>query len=235
MRRAASMPSSFGIFTSMIARSGSSDSARATASSPSRASPTTSIPARFSSSTRSSRMIVSSSATRIRMRGGYPARSLHVMTREPSLRARLRRSWAQTSRVLVEAGPEHPALVRPEVREVLLRNRSAAPPRCRRIRRAGGRTCTLELHYSASPSSAREHPRVPVGVVERRELHHAVDLVRVAVELVSSDSRCARGVDVLDGERRHGAAVLELLALAEPDRDAVQRRAHFAPAVLSRR
>ena len=72
IRRAASMPSSFGIFTSMIATSGSRSSASATASSPSRASATTSMPARRSSSTRSSRMIVSSSATRTRMRGGYP-------------------------------------------------------------------------------------------------------------------------------------------------------------------
>src|SRR5215208_256883 len=154
MRRAASMPSSFGIFTSMIATSGSRSSARATASSPSRASPTTSIPARFNNSTRSSRMIVSSSATRTRMRGGYPERRLALVPHQ----------------------------------------------------------------------RLREHPRVPVGVVERRELDHALDLVRLAVELRSERLEVrARGNDVLDAEGRHGAAVLELLALAEADEDSAPR------------
>src|SRR5436190_7665418 len=63
--RAASMPSSRGIFTSRIARSGVSERASAIASSPSRASAHTSCPARSSRSLRSRRMIVSSSATRI--------------------------------------------------------------------------------------------------------------------------------------------------------------------------
>src|SRR6266536_2987425 len=39
-------------------------------------------------------------------------------------------------------------------------------------------------------------------------------------------------LDVLHGERGHRAAVLQLLALAEADRDAGQRCAHLAPAVL---
>src|SRR5882672_6820335 len=67
--RAASMPSSFGILTSMIARSGCSERASATASSPSRASAHTSNPARTSRSRRSRRMIVSSSAMRMRRAG----------------------------------------------------------------------------------------------------------------------------------------------------------------------
>src|SRR4051794_11734854 len=51
----------------MIASSGSCSAASATASSPSRASATTSCPARSSRSRRSRRMIVSSSAIRMRM------------------------------------------------------------------------------------------------------------------------------------------------------------------------
>src|SRR5262245_9517282 len=70
MRRAASMPSSFGILTSRTATSGRSVRASSTASSPSRASAQTSKPARSSSARRSSRMIVSSSATRILISGG---------------------------------------------------------------------------------------------------------------------------------------------------------------------
>src|SRR3954447_26635938 len=61
------MPSSFGILTSSSARSGSSVRASVTASSPSLASAQTSKPAFSSSSRRSSLMIVSSSAIRIRI------------------------------------------------------------------------------------------------------------------------------------------------------------------------
>ena len=79
----------------------------------------------------------------------------------------------------------------------------------------------------------REHPRVAVGVVERRELDHALDLLRLAVELRPERLEVrARGNDVLDAEGRHGAAVLELLALAEADEDSAPRRAQLAPAVL---
>src|SRR5689334_13748313 len=67
MRRAASIPSSRGIFTSMIATSGRSERASSTASSPSRASAQTSNPDRSRRSLRSSRMIVSSSATSTRI------------------------------------------------------------------------------------------------------------------------------------------------------------------------
>src|SRR4051812_14115591 len=61
------MPSSFGILTSSSARSGSSVRASVTASSPSFASAQTSKPAFSSSSRRSSLMIVSSSAIRMRI------------------------------------------------------------------------------------------------------------------------------------------------------------------------
>src|SRR5580765_4849126 len=60
------MPPRRGIFTSMIATSGRSPRARSTASTPSRASAHTAKPARSSISLRSRRMIVSSSATRMR-------------------------------------------------------------------------------------------------------------------------------------------------------------------------
>src|SRR6478609_9423424 len=63
---AAEMPSSWGIFTSMITRSGRSSVARATAVSPSPASPTTSNPLSRRISTMSRRMSDSSSATTTR-------------------------------------------------------------------------------------------------------------------------------------------------------------------------
>ena len=66
IRRAASIPSRSGIFTSITARSGSCRAASSTASPPSRASATTSNPARSSIARMSSRMIVSSSAIRTR-------------------------------------------------------------------------------------------------------------------------------------------------------------------------
>src|ERR671918_402420 len=81
MRRAASMPSRRGILTSRMARSGRSLAASSTASSPSRASAQTLKPARSRISRRSSRMIVSSSAIRIRTPGrrvegrAYPSMS----------------------------------------------------------------------------------------------------------------------------------------------------------------
>ena len=65
IRRAASMPSSRGIFTSMTARSGTSVSASATASSPSRASAHDLVPGALEQPARSRRMMVSSSAIRI--------------------------------------------------------------------------------------------------------------------------------------------------------------------------
>src|SRR6478609_7788807 len=61
------MPSSFGILTSSSARSGSTVRASVTASSPSFASAHTSKPAFSSKARRSSRMIVSSSAIRMRI------------------------------------------------------------------------------------------------------------------------------------------------------------------------
>src|SRR4051812_24434414 len=79
----------------------------------------------------------------------------------------------------------------------------------------------------------REHPRVPVGVVEGRELDHALDLLRLAVELRPERLEVSPGRgDVLDAEGRHGAAVLELLALAEADEHPAPRRPQLAPAVL---
>src|SRR2546427_8910289 len=101
MRRAASMPSRRGIFTSMIARSGRSLRASATASSPSRASAHTSNPARTSRSRRSRRMIVSSSA--MRMRRAWPAliepRCGTAAKRRASSR---RKHYFRTSAVLAE-------------------------------------------------------------------------------------------------------------------------------------
>src|SRR5512133_2706302 len=85
MRRAASMPSSRGIFTSSTATSGSVSRASATASSPSRASAQTSNPARSSRARRSSLMIVSSSAMRTLTR-----RSLRALPPVEALREHVR-------------------------------------------------------------------------------------------------------------------------------------------------
>src|SRR2546423_1574431 len=97
MRLAASIPSSPGIFTSRTARSGRSLAASATASSPSLASAQTSNPALSSRLRRSRRMIVSSSATR--MRNG--------VTRAAGSRpaARRRRRRARSFRVCRQPGP----------------------------------------------------------------------------------------------------------------------------------
>src|SRR5262245_29802381 len=85
MRRAASIPSSLGIFTSSTATSGSVSRASATASSPSRASAQTSNPARSSRVRRSSLMIVSSSAMRT-----FTRRSLRALPSVESLREHVR-------------------------------------------------------------------------------------------------------------------------------------------------
>ena len=78
----------------------------------------------------------------------------------------------------------------------------------------------------------REHQRVAVGVVERRQPHHVLDLRDLAVEAdaLALEVR-ARGVDVLDreGERR-AAALLDLLGLADPDQQPVDRRLELRPA-----
>src|SRR5829696_731526 len=76
-RSAAEMPSSWGIFTSMMTRSGRSSVASATAVSPSPASPTTSNPLSRRISTMSRRMSDSSSATTTR-RGADWVSSLSV-------------------------------------------------------------------------------------------------------------------------------------------------------------
>src|SRR5205814_2053278 len=120
--------------------------------------------------------------------------------------------------------------VRPDARDAAPGSRSAARPnnRARQAAGAGGRTCTARAPPAPDlvlseirRELLREHPRVAVGVVERRELHHAVDLVRLPVEACVEGLEVRAGrIDVFDAERRHGAAVLELLALAEADRDA---------------
>src|SRR6218665_3163318 len=79
-RSAADIPSSSGIFTSMMTRSGRSSVASATAASPSLASPTTSKPLSRSVSTMSKRMSDSSSATTTR-RGLWVLVSFSVTTK----------------------------------------------------------------------------------------------------------------------------------------------------------
>src|SRR5215210_7242955 len=81
--RAASIPSRRGILTSRTARSGSVARASSTASNPSFASAHTSKPARSSNCFRSSRMIVSSSAIRIRTASKSP---IPLRKRERALR-----------------------------------------------------------------------------------------------------------------------------------------------------
>src|SRR5262245_40994860 len=96
------------------------------------------------------------------------------------------------------------------------------------------RTLTWRSLRAVFPVEAlRQHVRVAVGVVERRQLDHALDLVRVAVEAhVLRLEGLAGGVDVDHAERRSRAARLDLLGLAEPDRHVLRWGGHLAPAVL---
>src|SRR2546423_1885452 len=114
------MPSSFGIFTSMIATSGRSERASSTASSPSRASAQTSKPDRSRRSRRSSRMIVSSSATRTRMRR-QPYEGWRKAVACPMVRAVGRMSEDSTRPFVfrVEIAPEQVDAIAPRLREAL--------------------------------------------------------------------------------------------------------------------
>ncbi len=66
-----------------------------------------------------------------------------------------------------------------------------------------------------------------------RELDHALDLVRVAVEAHVLRLEVLAGLlDVEDAEGRSRAAGLHLFGLAEPDRQVLRGCGHLAPSVL---
>src|SRR6266511_3528055 len=259
--RAASIPSSRGILTSSTARSGRSVRDSSTASMPSLASAQTSNPARSSSCLRSSRMIVSSSAIRILTAqvSQLDTRNKREPRSPPTSRpARTAGSSATIARVSsMPVLNTHSPRGESSGWSPKGPQRSSTPRSCRSRRwarccswisfsRSSGRSCasgglrrSTNVWRSSSGGALipvqrlREHPCVAVGIVEGRQLDHAFDLVRVAVETrVQRLEVLAGSVDVLDAEGRHRAAMLQLLDLAEPDRDPAPRSLDLAPAVL---
>src|SRR5262245_33036966 len=178
MRRAASIPSSRGIFTSSTATSGSVSRASATASSPSRASAQTSNPARSSRVRRSSLMIVSSSAMRT-----LTERSLRAVSPVETLREHVRVSV----RVVEHAQLDHALdLVRVAVEAYVLRLEVRAGRLNVHDAEGGGRRARLDLVGLAEADRhvlrRRGHlaPAVLLELVDELEAQHlAVPLDRL--------------------------------------------------------